>query len=79
MYDVTFNGNMLVLGQTRCGKTSFVQRIGKNKMFGNIDSVDCISKIELSVAREHQMTESFCYASAEFHYSNDLAEFGTIL
>ena len=79
MYDGAFNGNMLVVGQTRCGKTSFVQRLGKNKMFGSIDSVDWISNIELSVAREHQIRESFCYASVEFHYPNDLAEFETIL
>ena len=79
MYDGTFNGNMLVVGLARCGKTSFVQRPGKNKMFVSIDSVDWISKIELSVARKHQIRESFCYASVEFHYPNDLAEFETIL
>ena len=38
-----------------------------------------MSKIELSVAREHQIRESFCYASVEFYYPNDLAEFDTIL
>ena len=75
MYDGTFNGNMLVVGQTRCGKTSFVQKLGKNKMFDSIDSVDWISNIELFVAREHQIRESFCYASVEFHYPNDVAEF----
>ena len=78
MYDGTFNGNMLVVGQTCCGKTSYVQRLGKNKMFGSIDSVDWISKIELTVATEHQIRESFCYASVEFHYLNDLDEFETI-
>ena len=79
MYDGTFNRNMLVDGQTCCGKTSFVQRLGKIKIFGRIDSVDLISKTELSVAREHQIRESFCYASVDFHYPNDLAEFETML
>ena len=79
MYDGTFNGKILVARQTRCGKTSFVQKLGKNKMFGSIDSLDWISKIELSEAREHQIRESFCYASVEFHYPNDVAEFETIL
>ena len=59
MYDSTFKGNMLVVGQTRCGKTSFVQRLGKNNMFRGIDSVDWISKIELSEARQHQIRGSF--------------------
>ena len=48
-------------------------------MFGSIDSVDWISKIEISEAREHQIRESFCYTSVEFHYLNDVAEFETIL
>ena len=79
MYDGTFNGNILVIRQTICGKTSFVQKLRKNKMFGSIDSVDWISKIELSEAREHHIRESFCYASVEFHYPNDVAEFEMIL
>ena len=44
-------------------------------MFGSIDSIDWISNIELSEAREHQIRESFCYASVEFHYPNDVGEF----
>ena len=79
MYNGTFNGNMLAVGQTRSGKTSFVQKLGQNKMFGSMDSVDWISKIELSEAREHQITESFHYASVEFHYPNYVGEFEAIL
>ena len=33
-YDATFSDNILAVGQTACGKTSFVQSLGKNKMFG---------------------------------------------
>ena len=79
MYDGAFNGNMLVVGQTRCGKISFVQKLGKNRMFGSIESVDWISKIELSTAKEHQIRQSFSYASVELHYPNDVGEFETIL
>ena len=32
-YDGAFNGNMLVVRQTRCGKTSFVQRLGKKNVW----------------------------------------------
>ena len=28
-YDAKFQGNILVLGQTACGKTTFVQNLGK--------------------------------------------------
>ena len=37
-YDATFSDNILVVGQTGCEKTSFVQSLGSNKLFGN-DSV----------------------------------------
>ena len=30
-YDGKFNGNVIVLGQTGCGKTPFVQNLGKKQ------------------------------------------------
>ena len=33
--DVTFSDNTLVVEQTGCGKTSFVQSLGENKMYGD--------------------------------------------
>ena len=77
--DRTFLGNILVVGQTRCGKTSFAQNLGKNKIFGNIESVDWISKIELLKNREEQIRKTFDYASVDFHYSDNLGEFETVL
>ena len=48
-YDATFSDNILVLGQTGCGKTSFVQSLGRNKIFGSdLLSMDWVSKINLS-------------------------------
>ena len=35
-YDAKFEGNILVVGRTGCGKTTFIQNLGKNKMFGDI-------------------------------------------
>ena len=34
-YDEKFQGNILVVGRTGCGKTTFIQRRGKNKLFGS--------------------------------------------
>ena len=56
-----------------------MQNLGKNKIFGSIDSVGWISKIELSENRENQIRESFCYASVEFDYPIDIGEFEMIL
>ena len=32
-YDTKFEGNILVVRRTGCGKTTFVQNLEKNKMF----------------------------------------------
>lgn len=34
MYDGKFEGNILNVGRTGRGKTTFVQNLGKNKLFG---------------------------------------------
>ena len=78
-FDARFAGNILVVGQTGCGKTTFVQNLGLNRMFSDIKTVDWISKITLSRGREDQLREIFSYVSFEFHYPEDLGEFETLL
>lgn len=34
-YDGKCQGNILVVGRTGCGKTTFIQKLGKNKIFGD--------------------------------------------
>ena len=41
-YDAKFEGNILVVGRTGCGKTTFIQNLGKNKMFGDIKEVSIL-------------------------------------
>ena len=50
-YNGKFTDNIIVLGQTGCGKTTVVQNLAKNNMF-DLKSVDWISKIALSKNRE---------------------------
>ena len=50
--DAKFEGNILVPGWTGCGKTTFSQNLGKNKMFHNIKQVTWVSKISLSLKEE---------------------------
>ena len=55
-YDGTFSDNILVVGQTSCGKTSFVQSLGKNKIFGDgLIGVNWVSKINLTKNREDEI------------------------
>ena len=59
-YDGEFNGNILVVGWPGCGKTTFIQRFGMNKLFGSeINDVFWVSKIVLSKEREDFIRESF--------------------
>ena len=44
-YDAKFEGNILNVGQTGYGKTTFVQNLAKNKMLGSIKEVYWLSKI----------------------------------
>ena len=36
IYDGKFKGNILVLGRTECGKTSFVQKLALYDFFGKL-------------------------------------------
>ena len=45
MYGAKFEGNILVVGRTGYGKTTFIQNLEKNQMFGDIKEVLWISKI----------------------------------
>ena len=48
-YEGQFEGNITIMGWTGCGKTTFIQNLGKNKMFGkDIKLVFWVSKIRLS-------------------------------
>lgn len=38
-YDGKFEGNILIVGRTRCGKTTFVPNLGKNKLYGDVNKV----------------------------------------
>ena len=37
--DAKFEGNILTVARTGCGKTTFVQNLGKNRMFGELKEV----------------------------------------
>ena len=71
LYDAKFEGNILIIGQTGCGKTTFVQSLAKNKMFGNIKEVFWLSKISLSKGRENNVSDCFD-VEVNFKYPKNL-------
>ena len=75
-YDGKFNGNILIVVRTGCGKTTFIQKLGKNKMFGEeILEVFWVSKINLSEEREESIRTSFEDQNVYFYYPSDLEDF----
>ena len=58
-YDATFTNNILLLGQTGCGKTIFVQSLGKNKIFSSNLLSGWVSKINLTKNQEDEIRQCF--------------------
>ena len=59
-YDGQFEENIMLVGRTGCGKTTFIQNLGQNRMFGkDINLVFWVSKIRLSGEREDVIRGSF--------------------
>ena len=47
IYNGQFYGNILVVGRTGCGKTTFLEKLGLNNFFGNIIKTEWISGIDI--------------------------------
>ena len=62
-----------MVGSTGCGKTTFIQKLGKNKLFEHcITEAFWVSKIVLSIEREDCIRESFEDQEVHFSYPHDL-------
>ena len=52
IYNGQFSGNLLVVGQTGCGKTTFLEKLGRNNFFGNLAKTEWIRGIDIDEKRE---------------------------
>ena len=69
-YDGQKWGNILVLGSTGSVKNTLVQELACNYMFGNIEGVHWISKVQQSKLRENEI--DFCVSpKVEFYSPQD--------
>ena len=79
-YDGKFEGNVLIVGTTGCRKTTFIQKLVQNKMFGNdIVNVFCVSKIFLSPEREKAIRDFFIDRNVDFAYPNNINDFNYLI
>ena len=77
-YNGKFEGNILVLGQTVCGKTTFIQNLAKNKLFGQIKDITWLTKIILSKKREDNIRSCFD-VKVIFTYPQNISEFDYLI
>ena len=59
IYDGQFYGNILVVGRTGCGKSTFLEKLGLKNVFGNIIKTEWISGIEIDRKREAEIKTYF--------------------
>ena len=71
IYDGKFSGNILVLGRTDCGKTSFVQKLALYEFFGKLKNAKWVSGIQLNESREAEIESNFS-CDISFFYPNDV-------
>ena len=73
-YNKKFEGNILIVGQTGYIKTTFIQNIAKNNLFGELKEIFWISKIPLSMEREENI--SLCFGkSVNFRHRQSVGKF----
>ena len=70
VYNGKFNGNILIVGRTECGKTYFTQKLAINNFFGKLKKAEWVSYIILTREREAEI-ESCFQCEVEFHYLQD--------
>ena len=74
-FDGKFERNILIVGRTGCGKTTFIQNLAKNKMFGKYK----FSKNFLNKEREDSIRDSFKDQKVHFSYPQDLNDFNNLI
>ena len=70
VYNGKFNGIILIVGRTECGKTYFTQKLAINNFFGKLKKAEWVSYIVLTRERKAEI-ESCFQCEVEFYYLQD--------
>ena len=70
VYNSKFNGNILIVGRTECGKTYFTYKLAINNFFGKLKKAEWVCYIILTREREAEI-QSCLQCEVEFHYLQD--------
>ena len=78
IYDGQFYGNILVVGRTGCGKTTFLEKLGLNNFFGDIIKTEWISGIDIDKKREAEI-QSYFSNETEVHVAKEQDELDSLI
>ena len=78
IYIGKFAGNVLIVGQTKCGMTTFIQNLGINNFLGALKKFEWVSGIELYAVREAEIQSCFS-CDVDFHCPKDEYSFEDLL
>ena len=67
IYSGKFSGNILIVGRTECGKTTFMQKLALNNFFGKVKKTEWVLGIELSKTRGAEIETNFS-CKVDFHF-----------
>ena len=71
IYDGQFYGNILVVGRTGCGKTTFLVKLGLNNFFGNIIKTEWISVINIDKKSERPKSNLILVTKQKFMWQKN--------
>ena len=78
VYNGQFSSNILVVGRTGCGKTTFLEKLGLNKFFGDIIKTEWISGIDIDKKREAEI-QSYFRNETEVHVAKEQDELDSLI
>ena len=78
IYNGQFCRNILVVGQTGCGKTTFLEKLGLNKFWGELVKTEWISEKDVDEKREAEIQSAFSN-DTEVHIAKEPEELDSLI
>ena len=78
IYNGQFYGNLLVVGRTGCGKTTFFEKLGLNNFFGDITKTEWINGIDIDKQRKAEI-QSYFSNKTEIHVAKEQDELDSLI